>query len=156
MTNTTIDFFKKEAKDLLKDWKLGKQEYFAFDLKMVFSICEEFNSKGKPSLMKAQHLLALFLGRKSWSELINEPPKELELTKQAYLKDIKKHFEEWLVQNAFPTLEEMDILLQKDREEFDKNDTTIVECLHCGQIFPKNKPNHLRGCNGQSWDLIPV
>ena len=45
-----------------------------------------------------------------------------------------------------------------DSDEFSEEEAYhgIVECLHCGQSFPVDKPNHLPSCTGEDWDLVPV
>lgn len=100
--------------------------------------------------MKAQHLLALVLGRKSWSELINDSEERLEYTKNAFFENIKE-------ERIFQFLSETE---EQDNTDIQYNDEDgyqgIVECLHCGQRFPIDKPNHLPSCDGKDWDLVPI
>lgn len=47
--------------------------------------------------------------------------------------------------------------IENTAENINENGYTgEVECLHCGQRFPINKPNHLPSCDGEEWDLVPV
>ena len=86
---TNIDFFKKQAKLLLKDWQNREQKHFGFNVKELFRLYE-VNAHEQPTLMKAQHLLAQALGRKSWAELINDSDESLEYTKNAFIENIKE------------------------------------------------------------------
>lgn len=146
---THIDFFKKQAKLLLKDWKQREQEHFSFNVKELFYIYD-IDPHEQPTLMKAQHLLALAMGRKSWSDLINDTKDNLEYTKNAFIaniqeeKDLQKMRNETFPKNTDDTPDE--------KEEYHG----IVECLHCGQRFPIDKPNHLPSCDGEDWDLVPI
>ena len=146
---THIDFFKKQAKLLLKDCKQRKQEHFAYNVKELFYMYS-INPHEQPTLMKAQHLLALALGRKSWSELINDSEERLEYTRNAFLTDVD---EERALQLMWGDEEQDNTDIQYNGE---KGYDGLVECLHCGQRFPIDKPNHLPSCDGEDWDLIPV
>ncbi len=146
---TNIDFFKKQAKLLLKDWKQREQKYFAFNVKELF-VLYNVNPHEQPTLMKAQHLLALALGRKSWSELINDSEERLEYTKTAFLENVE---EERALQSMWEDKEQNNADIQYNEEDCYHG---IVECLHCGQRFPIDKPNHLPSCDGEDWDLVPI
>lgn len=139
-----IEYFKLQAKNLYKDWKSRKQKYFVFNVKDLFRI---YNVKidEKPTLMKAQHLLAQALGRNKWADLLTEPNEKL-----SYTRNILE--EEW---QDFKETECEDEYLSDDINENDGY-TGEVECLHCGQRFPIDKPNHLPSCDGEEWDLVPV
>ena len=77
-----IDYFKKQAKNLLKDWRAKRMseesetyEAKCFDVERIaldFNIYDE-----EPSLMKAQHLISKIAGCNKWEELINLPYKKL-------------------------------------------------------------------------------
>ena len=95
-----IDFFKLQAKNLLRDYKTqevyqdGDYEYFKykanyFDIEAIFNdfgnlrsifadyYCDESDFK----LGNAQHIIALIVGFKKWSDLINSNEQELEIAK---------------------------------------------------------------------------
>lgn len=136
-----IEYFKLQAKNLYKDWKNREQKLFIFNIKELFYI---YNVKidEKPTLMKAQHLLALALGRNKWADLINETDDKLNYTRE-------------IMETERIKLKE--IKTENIEENIDKVVYTgEVECLHCGQRFPIDKPNHLPNCDGEEWDLIPI
>ena len=139
-----IEYFKLQAKNLYKDWKSRKQKHFVFNVKDLFRI---YNVKidERPTLMKAQHLLAQALGRNKWADLLTEPYEKLN-----YTRNIME--EEW---QDFKEAECEDEYRSDDINENDGY-TGEVECLHCGQRFPIDKPNHLPSCDGEEWDLVPV
>ena len=139
-----IEYFKLQAKNLYKDWKSREQKYFVFNVKDLFRI---YNVKidERPTLMKAQHLLAQALGRNKWADLLTEPDEKL-----SYTRNIME--EEW---QDFKEAECEDEYRSDDINENDGY-TGEVECLHCGQRFPIDKPNHLPSCDGEEWDLVPV
>ena len=148
---TNIDFFKKQAKLLLKDWQNREQKHFGFNVKELFRLYE-VNAHEQPTLMKAQHLLARALGRKSWAGLINDSDESLEYTKNAFIENIK---EEKMLDAMW---NEIFSETEAHSDEFNEDDGYhgIVECLHCGQRFPIDKPNHLPSCDGEDWDLVPI
>ena len=102
--------------------------------------------------MKAQHLLALSLGRKNWSELINDSEENLEYSKNAFIRNVQEEKDlEAMWNESHPiTPPDPEIIAQA------KVYKGMVECLHCGQRFPADKPNHLPSCSGEDWDIIPV
>ncbi len=130
-----IEYFKLQAKNLYKDWKSREQKYFVFNVKDLFRI---YNVKidERPTLMKAQHLLAQALGRNKWADLLTEPDEKL-----SYTRNIME--EEW---QDFKEAECEDEYRSDDINENDGY-TGEVECLHCGQRFPIDKPNHLPSWN---------
>ncbi len=139
-----IEYFKLQAKKLLKDWKNREQKYFVFDIRELFRLYD-VKIDEQPTLMKAQHLLALALGRDKWTDLLNDSEEKLTYTRNV-LEQERIAFEE-----------------EKSEEDIiDKNDDGFegyhgeVECLHCGQKFPIDKPNHLPSCDGEIWDLVPT
>ena len=139
-----IEYFKLQAENLYKDWKSREQKYFVFNVKDLFRI---YNVKidERPTLMKAQHLLAQALGRNKWADLLTEPDEKLSYTRN-------NMEEEW---QDFKEAECEDEYRSDDINENDGY-TGEVECLHCGQRFPIDKPNHLPSCDGEEWDLVPV
>lgn len=150
--HTNIEFFKKQAKLLLRDWKQRKQEHFDFNVKELFRLYD-VNPHEEPTLMKAQHLLAQALGCKNWHELINDSDERLAYTKNAFIKNIQEE------KNLKAMWTETSTINNKpDPNEFNEEECYhgIVECLHCGQRFPIDKPNHLPSCDGEDWDLVPI
>ena len=144
---TNIEFFKNQAKLLLKDWKIREQRHFPYNVKELFFMYD-VPPKEKPTLMKAQHLLALSLGRNSWSDLINDSKENLEYTKMVFLEDRLEMLEEFKREKE----QEMKNPPIEEGEEYHG----MVECMHCGQRFPIDNPNHLPSCDGEVWDLVPV
>lgn len=51
---TNIEFFKKQAKLLLKDWQSREQKHFGFNVKELFRLYD-VNPHEQPTLMKSQH-----------------------------------------------------------------------------------------------------
>ncbi len=140
-----IEYFKLQAKNLYKDWKNREQKLCVFNIKDLFYI---YNVKidEKPTLMRAQHLLALALGRNKWADLINEADEKLSYTREI-MEAERLEFKETKIENT----------IENTAENINENGYTgEVECLHCGQRFPINKPNHLPSCDGEEWDLVPV
>ena len=141
-----IEYFKRQAKLLLKDWKLREQKHYAFDIRQLFRFYD-VKPDEEPTLMKAQHLLAKALGRDKWDDLLKEPEEALAYTRWAYEENNKEFIEE----------------RKREKEAFDDSDIDRsteyhgeVECLHCGRRFPIDKPNHLPSCDAEDWDVIPV
>lgn len=89
---SNLEFFKKEAKNLLKDWKTqsktvesdGAVSYSYspkfYDVKDLF-LYYEFGDKDEQDikLSRAQHLIAKIAGFKKWNELIQASQERLEL-----------------------------------------------------------------------------
>lgn len=144
---THIDFFKLQAKKLLKDWQNREQKHFAFNFRELFRIYD-VKVDEEPTLMKAQHLLALSLGRDKWSDLLHEPEEKLAYTRWAFEQNAKEYKED---QELDYSKEECDNDVKEDELYHG-----LVQCLHCGQIFPIDKPNHLPSCDGEAWDLMPL
>ncbi len=99
-----IDFFKLQAKNLHKDFKTQKfgfdedlYEYSPkyFDVGQIIVDYDLDEDKDFTSLMKVQHLFATMIGFKSWSDLINAPEIELELTKALFDNQHKISLDEW-------------------------------------------------------------
>lgn len=148
---TNIEYFKKQAKLLLKDWKQREQKYFGFNIKELFRFYD-VNPREEPTLMKAQHLLAKALGRKSWSELVNDSEENLKYTKNAFIENLQEEKElKEMLNKTFPTRDSKSNTINENDEYHG-----LVECLHCGQRFPADKPNHLPSCDGEDWDIVPV
>ena len=87
-----LDFFKRQAKNLLKDWQtqtktVGKDGFISyhydwkfFDVGDLF-FYYEFDDKDEQDikLARAQHLIAKMVGFKKWNDLIQASEIELEL-----------------------------------------------------------------------------
>jgi len=101
-----IEFFKLQAKNLLKDYKTQEtyvdqsdgNTYFRyspsyFDIERIFL---EFDWDEKHfSLMKSQHFIARILGFNKWGELIAASKDELELAKLLWDNQHKICLEDW-------------------------------------------------------------
>lgn len=101
-----VDYFKLQAKNLLKDYKTqtplydesGRFIYYEysptyFDIDRIF--LEYDWDEENFSLMKAQHLFANMLGFNKWSDLINAPIAELELAKLLWDNQDKIGLDDW-------------------------------------------------------------
>ena len=89
---SNLEFFKKEAKNLLKDWQTQTQtvesdgfisyhyDWKFYDVGDLF-FYYEFSDKDEQEIIlaRAQHLIAKMVGFKKWDELIHATPVELEL-----------------------------------------------------------------------------
>lgn len=101
---SNLEFFKKEAKNLLKDWKtqsksVGSDSSVSFsyslkfyDVKNLF-LSYEFSDKDEQDikLSRAQHMIAKIAGFKKWNELIQASPKRLELA-ELLVRQVKNDF----------------------------------------------------------------
>lgn len=89
-----LEFFKKQAKNLFKDWKthaeIVEEDGFTFyeykpkffDIDDLFLYYELDDKDEKDfSLMKAQHMIAQMAGFKKWNDLIKSSTVRLELAK---------------------------------------------------------------------------
>ena len=85
-----VAFFKLQAKNFLKDWKTRhRDEEGLWQYRSRFIDVDRFFLEAgygdwgdeEPSLMRAQHFVALICELDSWSELINLPEDELEFLK---------------------------------------------------------------------------
>jgi hypothetical protein len=101
-----VDYFKLQAKNLLKDYKTQTSDidqadgitHFTysptyFDIDRIF--LEYDWDEENFSLMKAQHFFALMLGFDKWGDLIDAPSSELELAKLVWDNQHKIHLEDW-------------------------------------------------------------
>ena len=103
-----VDFFRKQAKNFLKDWRTQKKmeeegfSYYVYEWKYyhigdLFDYFELSNAdREDKKLVRAQHYIAKMVGFKTWNDLIHAPEKELKLA--AYiLRHIKSsyHIEDW-------------------------------------------------------------
>ena len=95
---TIIEFFKLQAKNLNKDVKtiyIDEEGYYDFKPKYfedIYKILCDWNfspeeigeNKQQFSLMKAQHIIAQWVGCKNWSDLIHSSNERLELKKSLF------------------------------------------------------------------------
>lgn len=89
---SNLEFFKKQAKNLLKDWQTQNKtvdsdgvityhyDWKFYDVGDLF-FYYEFSDKDEQEIIlaRAQHLIAKMVGFKKWDELIHATPVELEL-----------------------------------------------------------------------------
>ena len=101
---THIEFFKLQAKNLFRDYQtkkkspeaaIGDYEYDPkyFDIEgiiLYFDIDEE-----DFSLMKAQHIIAMIIGFKKWTDMLKASEPELELAKLLFDNQHKISAEDW-------------------------------------------------------------
>lgn len=101
-----IDYFKLQAKHLLKDFKTrffnkkeGIFEYKPqfFDITQIFLDFDLYDDATDFTftLMNAQHIIARLAGFYKWNELINAKPAELELAHLLFDNAHKISIEEW-------------------------------------------------------------
>lgn len=101
---STVEYFKLQAKNLLKDYKTrkpvveGEFSYYEysptyFDIDSIF-VDYDWDEENF-TLMKAQHLIALLYGFDKWGDLINATNAELELAKLIWDYQHKVDLEGW-------------------------------------------------------------
>ena len=99
---THIEYFKLQAKNLLKDYKTKipstddylyeyAPTYFDIDAIILTYDVDEDDF----SLMKAQHIIALIVGFKKWADLLNASEIELELAKLFFDNQDKVYVDDW-------------------------------------------------------------
>ena len=101
-----IEYFKLQAKNLLKDYKTrffnqkdGFHEYNPkfFDIMGIFNYLglNDEKSDFKFTLMNAQHVIAQLAGFSKWDDLLKANPSELELAHLLYDNAHKISLDEW-------------------------------------------------------------
>ena len=99
-----VAFFKLQAKNFLKDWKTRyRDEEGLWQYRSRFIDVDRFFMEAgygdwgdeEPSLMRAQHFVALICELDSWSELINLPEDELEFMKYVWENQNRCSFDDW-------------------------------------------------------------
>ncbi|MBQ3749910.1 MAG: hypothetical protein IKN99_07775 [Bacteroidales bacterium] len=101
-----IEYFKLQAKNLLKDYKTrlfnpkdGFHEYNPkfFDITGIFDYLDLNDEKSdfKFTLMNAQHVIAQLAGFSKWDDLLKANPSELELAHLLYDNAHKISLDEW-------------------------------------------------------------
>ena len=99
-----VAYFKAQAKKLHKDYKRRtfneKEGFFEFpncqffDLESIF-LDFDLDYSREPSLMGAQHIIALISGLNSWDELIHLPENELAFLKLQFENQNKISLLDW-------------------------------------------------------------
>ena len=103
---THITYFKRQAKNLFKDYQtktpyiddVDGNSYYKYDPKYfdVDSIFLDFDcDEDNFSLMKAQHIIACMIGFYKWADLLKASGAELELAKLLFDNQDKIHIEDW-------------------------------------------------------------
>ena len=101
-----IEYFKRQAKNLLQDQRTrvwneqeGYYDYFPrfFDVDAIFLSFGLFDDE-KPTLQRAQHLIACIAGFDKWSDLINCDPEELAFRKLVFENQNYFGWDEWIYQ----------------------------------------------------------
>lgn len=83
MSESQIEFFKKQSKKLFKNWKSRNQIGIVANFSNLFSY---FNIEISDfCLTKAQHIVAKIVGFNKWEELIKASDDELEFSKQLFI-----------------------------------------------------------------------
>lgn len=101
---THIEFFKLQAKNLFRDYQTKKPsspdgdylndynpKYFDIQSIMLYFDVDEDDF----SLMKAQHILAVMVGFRKWTDLLNASEVEQELAKLLFDNQDKVSAEDW-------------------------------------------------------------
>ena len=102
---STIEYFKLQAKNLMRDWKTHQDGEFGYDYTPSFfdigSLLDAFDEdETKFCLQRAQHLIAQLVGFKKWDELIHAREDKLRYAKTVFdglkaSKDLVTAYEEW-------------------------------------------------------------
>lgn len=119
---SNLEFFKKQAKNLFKDWKTHteiveedgfsfyeyKPKFFDIDELFLYFGLDDKDEK-EFSLMKAQHMIAQIAGFRKWNDLIKASPLRLELAK-IMLDNCKdsQSIEDWQMTSAMLDSYELD------------------------------------------------
>lgn len=99
-----IAFFKLQAKNFLRDWKTryldeeGLWQYRSRFIDVNGFFCDFGDGAWEdeePSLMRAQHFVALICELDSWAELINLPQDELDFLKYVWERQNQNSFADW-------------------------------------------------------------
>lgn len=101
-----LDYFKLQAKNLLKDYKTRffdeKEEIYSykpkyFDINGIFCDFDipDYKDDFTFTLMNAQHIIAQLAGFSKWNELQNATPAKLELAHLLFDNAYKINTEEW-------------------------------------------------------------
>lgn len=106
MTYTYVTYFKRQAKNLFKDFQtkasyidnVGGNIYYKYDPTYfdVDSIFFDFEcNENKFCLMKAQHIIACMVGFYNWADLLKANSADLELAKLLFDNQDKIFLEDW-------------------------------------------------------------
>lgn len=148
-----LSFFKLQAKNFLKDWKTRyRDEEGLWQYRSRFIDVDRFFLEAgygdwgdeEPSLMRAQHFVALICELDSWSELINLPEDELEFLKYVWENQNRCSFAYFA---DSPTLQWMHVMdfddLESRRNLYDylleKQETEDMVSVFPGYLIDKPK-----------------
>ena len=100
---THVDHFKLQSKNLFKDYKTQffNKDSDVYDYKPTyFDVNQivldfEIDERSEFSLMKAQHIMAMIVGFKSWAELIKASEPEQELARLWFDNQHKISLDDW-------------------------------------------------------------
>ena len=103
---THIEFFKLQAKNLFRDYQTKKSSFdqvigdylYEYDPKYfdIESIILYFDIDEEDfSLMKAQHIIAMIIGFRKWTDMLKASEPELELAKLLFDNQDKVSAEDW-------------------------------------------------------------
>jgi hypothetical protein len=101
---THIEFFKLQAKNLFKDYQTKKKSPeatigdYKYDPKYfdIESLILDYDiNEDDFSLMKAQHYIAILVGFRKWTDLLNASDAEQELAKLLFDNQDKVSAEDW-------------------------------------------------------------
>ena len=126
-----INYFKSEAKKLLKDLKSRTFEQLEddgfgiyhypnaqfFDLDAITAVYD-FDESREPSLMSAQHIIAVLAGFKSWDQLIKAPEKIREFAALIFENQNIFSLEDWMIyaestqEQFYPNPQDFDLDVQ--------------------------------------------
>jgi hypothetical protein len=115
---THVEYFRLQAKKLLKDYKAKTHRHFYIDAEYLV-LCEYGYPEEGFSLMDAQHILALMGGFDKWTTLIKASETELEIAKLLFENHETIMIEDWLMyvtenklRGDFTPEIQLDILMQ--------------------------------------------
>lgn len=91
---TYIEYFKLQAKNLLKDFKSKEQKHFSDDAEYIV-LCEYGYDEDDFSLMKAQHIIALMCGVEKWADLLSASETSLEVANLLFDNRDTVNIEDW-------------------------------------------------------------
>lgn len=153
---THIEYFKLQAKNLFRDYKTQTpytddgHTYYKytpqyFDIGSIFFDFEEFDEENF-SLMKAQHLLAIMLGFRKWSDLLNGSAAAQELAKLRWDNQDKIPLGEWDDQIAGVEHEHN---MSFDRDDPESELAYFKHCLSCYEGYGSFYSNYLLNQNAK-------
>lgn len=102
----TIQYFKLQAKNLLRDYKTKKPvfdeaindylyEYSPTYFDMDGIVCDFDINEERFSLMKAQHIIAIMAGFDKWADMLKASKAKLEIGKLLFDNQNKSSIDDW-------------------------------------------------------------